>query len=62
MDKIFTMILFGVLKKGAAEVVKKDPLDINPSSPLPEGLNGYETDFLQDSLKKIQLPGVSCFK
>lgn len=46
MDKIFTMILFGVLKKGAAEVVKKDPLDVNPSSPLPEGLNGYETDFL----------------
>jgi len=46
MDKIFTMILFGVLKKGAAEVVTKDPLDVKPSTTLPEGLYGYETDFL----------------
>lgn len=46
MDKIFTMTLFGALKKGAAEVVTKDPLDLKSSSPLPEGLNGYETDFL----------------
>jgi hypothetical protein len=52
MDKIFTMILFGVLKKGAAEVVKKDPLDLNPSKTLPEGLNGYETDFLQAFVEK----------
>ena len=52
MDKIFTMILFGVLKKGAAEVVKKDPLDINPTIPLPEGLNGYETDFLTGFAEK----------
>ncbi len=46
MDKIFTMTLFGLLKKGAAEVVTKDPLDLKASEPLPEGLNGYETDFL----------------
>jgi hypothetical protein len=46
MDKIFTMTLFGLLKKGAAEVVTKDLLDLKASEPLPEGLNGYETDFL----------------
>lgn len=46
MDKIFTMTLFGLLKKGAAEVVTKDPLDLKASEPLPDGLNGYETDFL----------------
>ncbi len=46
MDKVFTMILFSVLKKGAAEVVTKDPLDVKPASTLPDGLFGYETDFL----------------
>ena len=52
MDKIFTMILFGLQKKGAAEVVTKDPLDLKPGSPLPEGLYGYETDFLQAFVEK----------
>jgi len=52
MDKIFTMILFGLLKKGAAEVVTKDPLDLKAASPLPEGLYGYETDFLQSFSEK----------
>jgi hypothetical protein len=46
MDKIFTMVLFALLKKNAATVVTKDPLDLTPASPLPEGLYGYETDFL----------------
>jgi hypothetical protein len=46
MDKIFTMILFGLLKKGAAEVVTKDPLEIKVSPNLPADLYGYETDFL----------------
>ncbi len=47
MDKIFTMILFGVLKKEAATVVKEDPLEVIASHPLPEGLHAYETDFLE---------------
>jgi hypothetical protein len=38
--------LFGVLKKEAAQVVKRDPLEIQSSDPLPEGLNPYEKDFL----------------
>jgi hypothetical protein len=46
MDKIMTMILFGVLKKNAAQVVKRDPLNIVPEKPLPENLRKYERDFL----------------
>lgn len=45
MDKIFTMILFALLKKGAAEVVTKEPLELKVSDPLPADLYGYETDF-----------------
>jgi len=46
MDKIMTMILFGLLKKNAAEVVTKDPLTVKAAAPLPADLYGYETDFL----------------
>jgi hypothetical protein len=46
MDKIMTMILFGVLKKNAAQVVNRDPLDIKLEDPLPENLRNYEVDFL----------------
>lgn len=46
MDKIFTMILFSLLKKNAAEVVTKEPLSIKAADPLPADLYGYETDFL----------------
>ena len=46
MDKIMTMILFGLLKKNAAEVVTKEPLAVKPANPLPPDLYGYETDFL----------------
>lgn len=47
MDKILTMILFSAIKKGAAEVVQKEPLKIKPISPSPEGLQEYETDFIK---------------
>jgi hypothetical protein len=46
MDKVLTMILFGTLKKEAATVVTKEPLKLNVTDPLPNGLNGYETEFL----------------
>ena len=46
MDKIMTMILFGVLKKNAAQVVTRDPLKIETEDPLPENLRKYEKDFL----------------
>ncbi len=47
MDKIMTMILFGLIKKNAAQVTTRDPLEIQAISPQPEGLFDYEKDFLQ---------------
>lgn len=47
LDKVLTMILFGVVKKGAASVVKQDPLEIQVTKPLPEGLFDYEKEFLR---------------
>ena len=47
LDKVMTMILFGVIKKNAAEVVTRDPLAIKSASQLPEGLHEYEINFLK---------------
>ncbi|MBN1147208.1 MAG: hypothetical protein JXA78_08130 [Anaerolineales bacterium] len=47
MDKIMTMILFGLLKKNAATVVTREPLELEIASPLPADLRSYETDFLK---------------
>src|SRR5215216_502764 len=47
LDKVMTMILFGVVKKNAAEVVTRDPLELNVTSPLPDGLHEYELNFLK---------------
>jgi hypothetical protein len=46
LDKIMTMILFSVIKKNAAEVVTREPLDIKVSQPISEDLQPYEKDFL----------------
>jgi hypothetical protein len=46
MDKILTMILFGTIKKEAAQVVNKDPLTLEFAKLPVENLNPYETDFL----------------
>ena len=46
LDKVMTMILFGVVKKNAATVITRDPLEIKPTDPLPADLHDYETDFL----------------
>ncbi|MFH1445968.1 MAG: hypothetical protein ABIG43_00960, partial [Chloroflexota bacterium] len=47
MDKIFSMILFGTLKKSAASVIEREPLKLKVTDPLPEGLHPYETEFLE---------------
>ena len=47
LDKVMTMILFGVIKKEAAEVVTRDPLALKVASPLPEDLRDYERDFVK---------------
>lgn len=46
LDKVLTMILFGLLKKEAITVVSPDPLKINPANPMPAGLYKYETKFV----------------
>lgn len=47
LDKVLTMILFGLLKKQAIEVVSKEPMEIKPTETLPEGLHEYEQDFIK---------------
>lgn len=47
MDKILTMTLFSTIKKGAVEVLQKEPLKLKITSPIPEGLQEYETEFLK---------------
>ncbi len=47
LDRILTMTLFSCLKKGAATVISHDPLEIEPSDPLPEDLREYEKEFLE---------------
>jgi hypothetical protein len=46
LDKVMTMILFGVVKKNAAKVVSRDPLKVEAIEPLPEKLHDYEKKFL----------------
>ena len=53
LDKVMTMILFGVVKKNAAEVVTRDPLELKINSPLPEGLHDYEKNFLEAFSKPV---------
>jgi hypothetical protein len=46
LDKVMTMILFSTIKKNAAQVISRDPLQVDVASPLPEGLHEYEVNFL----------------
>ena len=54
LDKVMTMILFGVIKKNAAEVVTRDPLAIKSTTPLPDDLHDYETNFL-NAFKEVNV-------
>jgi hypothetical protein len=47
LDKVMTMILFGTIKKNAARVVTREPLKVDVTSPLPDGLHEYELNFLK---------------
>jgi hypothetical protein len=47
LDKVLTMILFGVVKKDAAQVLSREPLKIQVTDPIPEGLYDYERSFLE---------------
>jgi hypothetical protein len=47
MDRILTMILFSVLKKGAASVIDRSPMKLEITHPAPKDLQTYELGFLQ---------------
>lgn len=51
LDKVMTMMLFGVIKKNAASVTSRDPLKIKVTDPQPEGLHDYEIGFLKAMAK-----------
>ena len=55
LDKVLTMILFGVIKKNAAKVITRDPLKLEVAPELPEGLHEYEKDFLT-AFKETESP------
>ncbi len=46
LDRVLTMILFGLTKKGAVKVVEQKPLRLEKADPQPEDLYPYETGFL----------------
>ncbi len=46
LDKVLTMILFSVIKKGAASVTSQTPLRLSVSPTQPANLYGYESDFV----------------
>ncbi len=47
MDKILTMILFSVIKKDAATVLTREPLEIEIVDSLPTDLHSHEVQFLE---------------
>jgi len=55
LNKVLTMILFGLVKKGAVRVVSDKPLRLERAEPLPEGLHPYENDFLAAVKKNGEL-------
>jgi hypothetical protein len=66
LDKVMTMILFGVIKKGAATVTSRDPLNIQENEvPSNVTLYDYELNFLKafklDSLqaRRAELQGMT---
>jgi hypothetical protein len=51
LNKIMTMVLFGLLKKGAVTVLDDSPLKIEINEPRPAKLRSYEEGFLE-AIKK----------
>ncbi len=55
LNRVLTMILFGLIKKGALTVLEEDPLKVQVEPTLPEGLRSYETGFLEAVQKNGRL-------
>ena len=52
VDKIFTMMLFAVVKKNSATVKSREPLNLEIVQPISEELHQYEIQFLQAFLEE----------
>ena len=46
LDKVLSMILFGITKKGAVTILREDPLQVRKAETMPEGLLDYEKEFI----------------
>lgn len=55
LNRVLTMILFGLVKKGAVRATSDKPLRLEKADPLPEGLYSYENDFLAAVKKNGEL-------
>jgi len=55
LDKVLTMILFGLMKKGAVRVVSEKPLKLERTTPAPTELRDYEQNFIEAIGGKGQL-------
>ncbi len=47
IDRVISMIIFGLAKKGAITIKSQDPFEVEITDPLPEGLYEYETNFIE---------------
>jgi hypothetical protein len=47
LNRVLTMILFGLLKKRAVTVLEEDPLRLEKVTPVPDKLRDYESGFLE---------------
>ncbi len=52
LDRVLTMMLFSVIKKGAAKVVTEKPLQVEAITPQPAGLQDYEVAYLGGIVEK----------
>ena len=46
LERVISMILYGLAKKEVVKVNSMEPLDVEIVDPLPEDLHDYETDFI----------------
>ena len=54
LDKVMTMVLFSTVKKGALQVISKDPLSVEILAIDQQLLQTYENDFIQAMVKPAQ--------
>ena len=47
LERVISMILYGLAKKNVIQVISMEPLDVEIIDPLPEGLNEYELNFIE---------------